>query len=273
MYFQFVDGKPVGHPIRREELGRWLRETFGVDPILWRLFMAQWRGRQEARKTGRKAYSLSLWYFTPEENRAIPNFFQCVTDLMYRLMAAGAIEFNPEQRGDLIVTGLSELEQSSARPPWDLRIASDHDPLLHTGADPYIDRWITLTPGLGWGSSGSELPREARVTGPGSTGRELSGWAIRAAEKLMEQASERDQRRLMGFETGPREMLAGQLLQPVGERRNLRACHASQRVNQEPPCGGARTFFWPSRAPSSQRSLPLALLLRPSIRSPCRWTC
>lgn len=143
MYFQFVDGKPAGHPIRRAELGRWLRATFGVDPILWRLFMAQWRGREEARKAGRKAYSMSLWYFTPEENRAIPNFFQCLTDYVDRLMAAGAIEFDPEQGGDLIVAGVSQLEQSSARPPWERRAAAGHDPLLHTGTDPYIDRWIT----------------------------------------------------------------------------------------------------------------------------------
>src|SRR5690606_33658393 len=107
-YSQFVDGKPAGHPIRRAEPRRWLRATDGVDPILWRLFMAQWRGREEARKAGRKAYSMSLWYFTPEENRAIPNFFQCLTDYVDRLMAAGAIELDPEQGGDLIVAGVSQ---------------------------------------------------------------------------------------------------------------------------------------------------------------------
>lgn len=143
MYFQFVDGKAIGHPVRRAELGRWLRATFGVDPILWRLFMAQWRGREEARKSGRKAYSLSLWYFTPEENRAIPNFFQCLTDFVDRMVAAGAIGFDPEQGGDLVVAGSSEFEHSSARPPWDPRAASGHDPLLQTGTDPYIDRRIT----------------------------------------------------------------------------------------------------------------------------------
>lgn len=143
MYFQFVDGKPIGHPIRRTELGRWLRATFGVDPILWRLFMAQWRARKEARTSGRKAYSLSLWYLTPAENRAIPNFFQCLTDFVDRMMAAGAIRFDPEQGGDLIVAGSPEIEESSARPPWDPRTDSPHDPLLETGTDPYIDRWIT----------------------------------------------------------------------------------------------------------------------------------
>ena len=142
MYLHFIDGKPAGHPISRSELGRWLRATYGVDPVLWRLFMAQWIGRKEARQLGQKRWSLSLWHFTEEENRAVPNFFECVTGLVDRLIVAGALERDDEPGGDLVVSAPpSDGAPTASRKP--LPSSRLVDPLLETGVDPYIDRWIS----------------------------------------------------------------------------------------------------------------------------------
>ena len=142
LYLQFIDGKPIGHPVSRGELGRWLRATYGVDAVLWRLFMAQWQERQQARQSGRKKWSLFLWYFTEEENRAIPNFFDCITGLIHKLIGTGVLEQDPEPGGDLIVGAMPRRAvETAARkllPP-----APHVDPLLETGVDSYIDRRIS----------------------------------------------------------------------------------------------------------------------------------
>lgn len=144
MYLQFIDNKPIGHPISRAELGRWLRGTYGVDPVLWRLFMTQWQARQQARQLGSKKWSLFLWYFTAEENRAIPNFFDCVTGLINKLISAGVLELDPEPGGDLVVAAIaSNGSQMAVRKL--LPQAPHVDPLLDTGMDSYLGRWISHT--------------------------------------------------------------------------------------------------------------------------------
>ena len=104
--------------------------------------MAQWQERQQARQSGRKKWSLFLWYFTEEENRAIPNFFDCITGLIHKLIGTGVLEQDPEPGGDLIVGAMPRRAvETAARkllPP-----APHVDPLLETGVDSYIDRRIS----------------------------------------------------------------------------------------------------------------------------------
>lgn len=144
MYLQFIAGRPTGHPVSRTELGRWLRATYGVDPVLWKLFMTQWQGRKQARQLGRKQWSLFLWYFTEEENRAIPNFFDCVTVFLNKLISAGVLEQDPEPGGDLVVAARNaDGSQMAARK---LLPQTPHiDPLFDTGVDSYLGRWISHT--------------------------------------------------------------------------------------------------------------------------------
>ncbi|KAF1704226.1 hypothetical protein CSC66_05090 [Pseudoxanthomonas kaohsiungensis] len=142
MYLHFIDGKPVGHPVSRMELGRWLRATYGVDPTLWRLFMTQWQGRKEAQRLGRKKWSLFVWYFTEAENRAIPNFFKCVDGFVTRLVGTGVLELDPEPGGDLVVAA-TPGDGSPTRDRKLLPTPPHIDPLLATGVDSYIDRWIS----------------------------------------------------------------------------------------------------------------------------------
>lgn len=143
MYLQFIDGKPAGHPLSRFDLGRWLRVTYGVDPVLWRLFMVQWVGRKEARRMGFQKHSLHVPYFTDDENRTIPNFFDCVDGFVGRLIEAGVLELDHEPGGDLMVTALPADGVLSSRKPF--QSSRFKDPLLETGVDSYIGRRISHT--------------------------------------------------------------------------------------------------------------------------------
>lgn len=143
MYLQFIDGRPAGHPVSRFDLGRWLRDTHGTDPVLWRLFMVQWIGRKEARRRGFQKHSLHVPYFTDEENHSIPNFFHCVDGFVGRLIEAGALERDQSPGGDLVVTALPAVGLSSPRKP--LQPSPFEDPLLDTGVDSYIGRRISHT--------------------------------------------------------------------------------------------------------------------------------
>lgn len=102
-YVHFIAGKAPGHAFEQAALGRWVRATYGTDESLWSLFRAQWVARCEALK---RSYHMRLpwaWFFTPEENKRIPNFFEPIDEFVGNMMRCGVLARDPERRGWLTV--------------------------------------------------------------------------------------------------------------------------------------------------------------------------
>lgn len=90
-YLQFIEGRPAGHAFSQVELGRWVRNEFGVDRALWLLFHAQEQCRKEARQRGKQLRVPWAWYFTDQENRRIPNFWKPINGFVDRLVHLGVV--------------------------------------------------------------------------------------------------------------------------------------------------------------------------------------
>lgn len=102
-YVRFIAGKPAGHAFEQAELGRWVRATYGADDSLWSLFRAQWVARCDAIKRGRHMRLPWAWFFTSEENKRIPNFFEPIDEFVGNMMRCGVLVRDPERRGWLKV--------------------------------------------------------------------------------------------------------------------------------------------------------------------------
>ncbi|MEO7105677.1 MAG: hypothetical protein ABIZ09_04825, partial [Rhodoferax sp.] len=109
-YVRFIAGKPSGHAFEQAALGRWVRATYGADESLWSLFRAQWAARCDALKRGRHMRLPWAWFFTPEENKRIPNFFEPIDEFVGNMMRCGALTRDPERRGWLIVGGPEKFQ-------------------------------------------------------------------------------------------------------------------------------------------------------------------
>lgn len=102
-YVHFIAGKASGHAFEQAALGRWVRATYGTDESLWSLFRAQWVARREALKRGRYMRLPWAWYFTPDENKRIPNFFEPIDEFVGNMMRCGVLVRDPDRRGWLTV--------------------------------------------------------------------------------------------------------------------------------------------------------------------------
>lgn len=99
-YQHFIAGKPRGHRFNKRHASEWLRASFPYEQSLYRLFIAQYRGRAEARKAGFAKRRLSYWVFTDQENDRIPNFYDPVNHFTQRLQTAGAIRMLADPIGE-----------------------------------------------------------------------------------------------------------------------------------------------------------------------------
>ncbi len=113
-YVRFIAGKPAGHAFEQAELGRWVRETYGADDSLWSLFRAQWVARCEALQRGHRMRFSWAWFFTPEENKRIPNFFEPIDEFVGNMMRCGVLVRDPVRCGWLVVC---EPQNSSSFAP------------------------------------------------------------------------------------------------------------------------------------------------------------
>lgn len=102
-YVHFITGKAPGHAFEQAALGRWVRATYGTDESLWSLFRAQWVARCEALKRSHHMRLPWAWFFTPEENKRIPNFFEPIDEFVGNMMRCGVLARDPERRGWLTV--------------------------------------------------------------------------------------------------------------------------------------------------------------------------
>lgn len=90
-FVRFIEGKPPGHAFEQPALGRWVRATYGRDELLWSLFRAQWVARCDALKRGRRMRIPWAWFFSPEENKRIPNFFEPIDEFIGNMLRCGVL--------------------------------------------------------------------------------------------------------------------------------------------------------------------------------------
>lgn len=99
-YKQFVAGRLPGHRFNQRDVASWVRRTFPSEGALYRLFVAQYAARAEARRAGFSKRSLDYWVFTPEENSRIPDFYGPINEFISRLESAQVIRLLPAPVGE-----------------------------------------------------------------------------------------------------------------------------------------------------------------------------
>ena len=100
VYDQFVAKRPPGYRFNQKDVATWVRRSFHAETALYRLFVAQYANRAEARRAGYSKRRLSYWVFTEEENARIPNFYTPINDFIDRLEAARVVGHLPAPIGE-----------------------------------------------------------------------------------------------------------------------------------------------------------------------------
>ena len=103
-YLHFIEGKSLGQTFEQAALGRWVRATYGVDKLLWSLFRAQWVARHEALNRGGPMRSLWAWFFSPGENKRIPNFFEPIDEFVSNMIRCGVLKRDLNRKGWLAIS-------------------------------------------------------------------------------------------------------------------------------------------------------------------------
>ena len=105
-YEHFVAGKPPGQRFNQKDVATWVRRSFHPEQALYRLFVAQYVNRVDARRAGFFRRKLDFWVFTDEENGRIPDFYAPINEFMGRL-----------QDGRLIRRRLEPIGECEVLPP------------------------------------------------------------------------------------------------------------------------------------------------------------
>lgn len=100
VYDHFVANQSPGHRFNQKDVATWVRRSFHPEANLYRLFVAQYANRAEARRAGYFKRHLNYWVFTDEENARIPNFYEPINDFIDRLEAARVIRHLPAPIGE-----------------------------------------------------------------------------------------------------------------------------------------------------------------------------
>lgn len=95
----FVTNRAQGTQFNNREVALWVRRTFPYDGDLYRLFVAQYAKRADARRAGFAKRRLSFWAFTDEENARTPNFYVPINSLVDRWERAGLVRRLPDPLG------------------------------------------------------------------------------------------------------------------------------------------------------------------------------
>lgn len=99
----FVLRQAPGYRFNNRDVFQFVRRTFPIEEGLYRLFLAQYNARRQAREAGYSKRRLNFWAFTDEENELIPNFYLPVNRFMDRLAYIGLLKHLPTERGGLEV--------------------------------------------------------------------------------------------------------------------------------------------------------------------------
>lgn len=99
-YDHFVAKQLPGHRFNQKDVATWVRRSFHPERVLYRLFVAQYANRAEARRAGFSQRRLHYWVFTDDENARIPNFYVPINDFIDRLEASRLIRHLPAPIGE-----------------------------------------------------------------------------------------------------------------------------------------------------------------------------
>lgn len=99
-YREFIATRPAGSRFNQRDLATWVRGSFPYERALYRLFVAQYAGRAEARRVGYGKRSLDYWAFTEDENARIPNFYEPINDFIRQLEWAQVVRRLPYPLGE-----------------------------------------------------------------------------------------------------------------------------------------------------------------------------
>lgn len=99
-YDHFVAKQAPGYRFNQKDVAIWVRRSFLPEKALYRLFVAQYANRAEARRAGFSQRRLDYWVFTDEENNRIPNFYAPINDFIDRLEGARVIRHLPAPIGE-----------------------------------------------------------------------------------------------------------------------------------------------------------------------------
>jgi hypothetical protein len=99
-YDHFVTKRSAGERFNQRDVASWVRRSFPYEKALYRLFVAQYANRAEARRAGFSKRRLAYWVFTDEENGRIPDFYFPINDFIGRLEAARLIRSLPAPIGE-----------------------------------------------------------------------------------------------------------------------------------------------------------------------------
>lgn len=99
-YDHFVAKQSPGCRFNQKDVATWVRRSFHPEATLYRLFVAQYANRAEARRAGYFKRRLNYWVFTEEENARIPDFYAPINDFIDRLEGARVIRHLPAPIGE-----------------------------------------------------------------------------------------------------------------------------------------------------------------------------
>lgn len=102
-YEHFVAGESPGHRFNQKEVASWVRRSFQPEHALYRLFVAQYANRANARRAGFFRRTFDFWVFTNEENNRIPDFYVPINEFVGRLEVGRLIRRRGEPIGEFEV--------------------------------------------------------------------------------------------------------------------------------------------------------------------------
>lgn len=101
VYQHFIHSREVGFRFNQRDVATWVRDQFGAETSIYSLFIAQYKARSQARVGGYMKHRISAWYFTEEENAAIPNVYRPVNRLVDKFVKCGFLQCQKENIGGL----------------------------------------------------------------------------------------------------------------------------------------------------------------------------
>ena len=103
VYLEFVANKSPGDRFNQKDIVAWVRRRFEFEPQLYELFLAQYKARSHARKSGFRKNRISAWFFTDDENELIPNFYDPINTFVGKLAYLRAVTYVGGILGELEV--------------------------------------------------------------------------------------------------------------------------------------------------------------------------
>lgn len=99
VYQHFIQSREAGFRFNQRDVANWVRNRYGVENSLYKLFLAQYKDRSHVRNGGYSKWRISARFLTEQENTAIPNFYRPVNQLVDKLVRYGLLMGNHEGVG------------------------------------------------------------------------------------------------------------------------------------------------------------------------------